>query len=48
MRKYAIIDNIGGYLWSDMILYTLILTVVGFLLVQALRFTENNVATDGL
>jgi hypothetical protein len=48
MRKYAIIDNIGGYLWSDMILYTLILTVLGFLLVQVLRFTENNVATNGL
>ena len=48
MRKYAIIDNIGGYLWSDMILYALILTVLGFLLVQFLRFTENNVRTDVL
>lgn len=47
-RKYVSIENIGGYLWSDMVLYTLILTFVGFLLVQFLRFTENNVATDGL
>jgi hypothetical protein len=48
MRKYAIVDNIGGYLWSDLVLYTLILTVLGFLLVQFLRFTETNVTTDGL
>lgn len=43
MRKYAVIQNIGGYLWDDMVLYTLILTVLGFLLVQFLRFTENNI-----
>jgi hypothetical protein len=45
-RKYAIIQNIGGFLWSDLVLYTLILTVLGFLLAQFLRFTENNVTTD--
>jgi hypothetical protein len=37
-RKYAIIGNVGGYPWSDLVLYTLLLTVLGFLLVQALRF----------
>jgi hypothetical protein len=47
-RKYAIIENVGGYLWSDLVLYTLILTVLGFLLVQFLRFTENNVTTEGV
>jgi hypothetical protein len=39
-RKYVIIENIDGYLWSDLVLYTLILTVLGFLLVQFLRFSE--------
>jgi hypothetical protein len=47
-RKYAIIENIGGYLWSDLVLYTLILTVLGFLFVQFLRLTENNVTADRL
>jgi hypothetical protein len=36
-RKYAIIENFSGYPWSDMVLYALLLTVVGFFLVRVLR-----------
>ncbi len=39
-RKYAVIDYIAGYPWADLVLYTLILTAIGFVLLEALRFTE--------
>ncbi len=39
-RKYAAFSNIAGYPWTDIVLYTLLLTTVGFALLQALRFTE--------
>ncbi len=39
-RKYAPITNVAGYPWADLVLYTLLLTVVGFLLLQALRFSN--------
>jgi len=39
-RKYTTIQNVGGYLWSDLVLYTLLLTVLGFLLVQVLHFGD--------
>ncbi len=35
-RKYATIGNIAGYPWADLVLYTLLLTVGGFVLLQAL------------
>jgi hypothetical protein len=37
-RKYATIQNVG--LWSDLVLYAVFLTVLGFLLLQFLRFSE--------
>jgi len=40
-RKYAIIDSFSGYPWSDLVLYALFLTVVGFLLAQVLRFSDS-------
>ncbi len=46
-RKYAIIENFSGYPWSDMVLYALLLTVVGFLLVQVLRFDDDRSKGDG-
>jgi hypothetical protein len=46
MRKYATIENVGWYPWSDMILYVLILTVLGFLLVQVLRFGDDRFKGD--
>ena len=46
-RKYAIIENFGGYPWSDLVLYTLLLTVLGFLLVQVLRFGDDHFKGDG-
>lgn len=39
-RNYAITENVAGYPWSDLVLYTLFLTVLGFLLVQVLRFGD--------
>ena len=33
-RKYAITENVAGYPWSDLVLYTVILTVLGFLLLK--------------
>ena len=41
-RKYTPIQNVGGYLWSDLVLYALLLTIIGFLLLQLLRFSETN------
>ncbi len=41
-RKYATFSNIAGYPWTDIVLYTLLLTVIGFALLQTLRFTELN------
>ena len=41
-RKYAITENVAGYPWSDLVLYTLLLTVLGFLLVQVLRFGDGH------
>jgi len=41
-RKYTTIQNVGGYPWSDLVLYTLLLTVLGFLLVQFLHFGDAN------
>lgn len=37
-RKYAITENVAEYPWTHLVLYTLLLTVLGFLLVQVLRF----------
>ncbi len=39
-RKFATVVNVAGYPWADLVLYTLLLTLVGFVLRQALRFTE--------
>ena len=39
-RKYAITENVAGYPWSDLVFYTLLLTVLGFLLVQVLLFGD--------
>jgi hypothetical protein len=39
-RKYTVIQNVGGYLWSDLVFYALLLTVIGFLLLQLLRFSS--------
>jgi hypothetical protein len=47
-RKYAVIENVGGYPWSDLVLYALLLTVGGFLLMQALRLNESNVDAERL
>ncbi len=41
-RKYAVFSNVAGYPWTDIVLYTILLTVTGFALLQALRFTEPN------
>ncbi len=41
-RKYAITENVAGYPWSDLVLYALLLTVLGFLLVQVLRFGDGH------
>jgi hypothetical protein len=46
-RKYAIIESFSGYPWSDLVLYALLLTVVGFLLTQVLRFGDDNSNGDG-
>jgi hypothetical protein len=46
-RKYAIIENVSGYPWSDLVLYALLLTVLGFLLVQVLRFGDDRFKEDG-
>jgi hypothetical protein len=46
-RKYAIIESFSGYPWSDLVLYALLLTVVGFLLKQVLRFGDDNSNGDG-
>ena len=46
-RKYAIIENFSGYPWSDLVLYALLLTVLGFLLVQVLRFGDDHFKGDG-
>jgi hypothetical protein len=45
-RKYAIIENVGGYPWSDLVLYALLLTVLGFLLAQVLRFGDDRFKGD--
>jgi hypothetical protein len=47
-RKYAIIENVGGYLWNNMVLYALLLTLIGFLLVQLLRFSDTNKMAEEL
>ncbi|MGA3359985.1 MAG: hypothetical protein ABSC87_07245 [Halobacteriota archaeon] len=47
-RKYTPIQNVGGYLWSDLVFYALLLTVIGFLLVQLLRFGETNAMAEKL
>lgn len=39
-RKYTAIQNVGGYPWNALVLYTLLLTVLGFLLIQFLFFSE--------
>jgi hypothetical protein len=41
-RKYATIESFSGYPWSDLVLYALLLTVLGFLLVQVLRFGDHH------
>jgi hypothetical protein len=46
-RKYAIIESFSGYPWSDLVLYALLLTVVGFLLTQVLRFGDDHSNGDG-
>jgi hypothetical protein len=45
-RKYAIIESFSGYPWSDLVLYALLLTVVGFLLTQVLRFGDDSNGDD--
>jgi hypothetical protein len=47
-RKYTVIQNVGGYLWSDLVFYALLLTVIGFLLLQLLRFSETNLTAEKL
>jgi hypothetical protein len=47
-RKYAIIENVGGHLWNNMVLYVLLLTIIGFLLVQLLRFSDANKMAEEL
>lgn len=47
-RKYAIIENVAGYPWSDLVLYTVILTVLGFLLLQFSRIIETSKNSNGL
>ncbi|MGZ4921391.1 MAG: hypothetical protein ACXV3U_04230 [Halobacteriota archaeon] len=46
-RKYAVIQNIGGYPWSALVLYSLFLTVVGFLLLWFLRLNEIDKDKEG-
>ena len=46
-RKYAIIESFSGYPWSDLVLYALLLTVLGFLLVQVLRFGDDHFKGNG-
>jgi hypothetical protein len=46
-RKYAIIESFSGYPWSDLVLYALLLTVVGFLLKQVLHFGDDHSYGDG-
>ncbi len=41
-RNYAIIENVAGYSWSDLVLYTVLLTVLGFLLLQLSRINETS------
>ncbi len=36
----------GGYLWGDLVLYALLLTVLGFLLAQFLRFGDDHFKGD--
>ena len=47
-RKYAIIENVAGYPWSDLVPYTVILTVLGFLLLQFSRINETSKNSKGL
>jgi hypothetical protein len=47
-RKYTTIQNVEGYLWSDLVLYALLLTVIGFLLLQLLRFGETDTIAEKL
>jgi hypothetical protein len=47
-RKYAIIENVAGYPWSDLVLYTVLLTVLGFLLLQLSQITETSKNSKGL
>jgi hypothetical protein len=47
-RKYTPVQNVGGYLWSDLILYALALTVIGFLLVQFLGPRETRTRRERL
>ncbi len=39
-RKYTVIQSVGGYPWNDLVLYTLLLTVLGFVFAQFLSFSE--------
>ncbi len=41
-RKYATVQYVGGYPWSDLVLYALLLTVFGLLLLLFARFDEAN------
>jgi len=44
-RKYTAIGNFVGYPWNDMVLWTLLLTLIGFLLLRLLRSTEATART---
>ncbi len=46
-RKYAVIQNIGGYPWSALVLYSLFLTVAGFVLLWSLRLNGIDKDNEG-
>jgi hypothetical protein len=41
-RKGVIIGNVAGYPWSNLVLYALALTLLGFALLQFVRLTETH------
>ncbi|MGZ7115798.1 MAG: hypothetical protein ACXVI0_12245 [Halobacteriota archaeon] len=47
-RKYTVIQIIGGYPWSVLVLYALFLTVLGFLLLWFLRLSGTDKDNRGL
>ncbi|MGZ4937912.1 MAG: hypothetical protein ACXV44_04380 [Halobacteriota archaeon] len=47
-RKYTVIQIIGGYPWSVLVLYALFLTVLGFLLLWFLRLSGTDKDNGGL